>query len=572
MGHERYLAATSNGGDSVSELDKDSRSADSSTNGTSASESSRSAPETGVEGSANETADPPVKAGKVTADREATEQTAALHDRSRAHEEEIEQLKQALREQNSRLEATTRMLSAMQPAAAAPPDPVQSVQAQPEALPPTQSPPPEKKPSAPAVPSPSSAADQSAAAPTQSGETSASSGPNPAHHEEMERLKERLRDQDARLEATTRLLTSIRIPDPVAANPAPPPQSRAPLFAALGGAATLVIVAGFLYLRSQAARPGDQGQTAALVQPQLAASLPSTAQAPAQLAAAQPPAPELPPQPVAQPVTQPGQEPPMTAPPSQQMPSSTLQIPSAQPPGAQANAEPPPLPLPDSQQGPPPDAIPPPDVAPVERPAVDHLMSQNLTDYLHNHKLPFVEAMVYEKAGNPTSISLSGQVRTETGKEDAETKSRIFLGSETVKVHNRLRINPELAANHLAVGVEAPGASGAPVESAAPEAAANPCVDLCQKDNGHCKVHCQNATVENASGGIASGGLVGGVAAVLGTVAQTGAQSSDCAEDCQQTLEHCTADCNSGGGSNEQSNGPPEGGGGGGEGPDQPPS
>jgi hypothetical protein len=551
----------------VSELDKDTGSADSSNNGSSNSESNRANPQTAAANSSEEASAALSKVETPPAD--AGDQAPSFQDKARAHEEEIARLKAALHEQNSRLEATTRILTSMLPPA--PATPVQApAEGRPPAQPPSAAPPPpEQNPPAATVQSSAPAIEHSTAPLQQSGGTPVTAVLHPAHHEEMERLKERLRDQDARLEATTRLLTSIRIPDPVAATPAPPPQSRAPLFAALGGALALVIVAGFLYVRSQAARSVDQGQTAGSAQPQLAASLPATAQPPVQVAATQPPAPALPPQPVAQPVTQPGQAPPMEAPPPPQEPSSTLQVPTAQSPETQAKAEPPPLPLPDSQQGPPPDEARP----PIEKPAVDHLMSQNLTDYLHNHKLPFVDAMVYAKNGNPTSISLSGQVRTETGKDDAETKSRIFLGLENVKVHNRVRINPELAANHVSVGAEEPPTSGAPVESAAPETAANSCTDLCQKDDGHCKVHCQNATIGNASGSLAAGGLVGGVAAVLGTVAQTGAQSSDCAEDCQQTLEHCTADCNSGGGSsNERYNGPPEGGGGGGEGADQPPS
>ena len=488
------------------------------------------------------------------------------------HDEEIERLKEALREQNSRLEAATRMLSAMQPLAPATLGSVQSVQPQPEPLPPAQlpsaAPPPAEQQLAPAAAQdPAPSVEQSGTAPLQSGGTSPFGALNPAHHEEMELLRERLREQDARLETTTRLLTSIRIPDPVASSPAPTPPSRMPQFAALGGAAALVILAGFLYLRSQAAHPMEQGQTATLVQPQLAAGAPSITQssAPPKVAAAQPQAPALPPQPVAQPLA-PGQAPPVAVAQPGSAPSSTLQVPAAQARGTQANAELPPLPLPDSQQGPPPDAVPrpdavpPPDAVPVEKPAVDNVMSQNLTDYLHHHRLPFVDAMVYTRAGNPSSIALSGEVRTETGKEDAVTKSRIFLGIENVKVRNRVRINPELASNPKPTGVGEPAAA-----SAAPEAAANPCSDLCQKDEGHCEIHCQDQTVGGAAG------LAGGVSSFLGQLTQTTGQARDCTEDCHQTLEHCTADCSSGG-SNEQSNGPPESRGGGGEGPNQPPS
>ncbi len=78
---------------------------------------------------------------------------------------------------------------------------------------------------------------------------------------------------------------------------------------------------------------------------------------------------------------------------------------------------------------------------------MDDQLSQNLNYFLHHHRLPYVDAIVYAKAGTPRSIALSGEVRTETGRDDAETKSRDFLGIQSLNVSNAVRINPELTSN-----------------------------------------------------------------------------------------------------------------------------
>jgi hypothetical protein len=262
-------------------------------------------------------------------------------------------------------------------------------------------------------------------------------------------------------------------------------------------------------------------------------------------------------------------------------PSSSLQLPVVQAPATVAKAEPPPLPeaaLPVPEQGPPsaeqpPDEAPPPEAAPVAKPAVDDDLSHNLTDYLHHHRLPFVDAKVYARAGTPSSIALSGEVKSEVGKQDAETDARDFVGNPSIKVHNRVRIKAELASNPLPV----PDA-GAPVP--APATAGYSCTDLCQKDEGHCEVHCQNRNIGSAAGAVGSGllgsltsGVTGAVTSLLSQAGAAGSQARDCTEDCHQTQEHCIAACSSGG--PDQSSGPPPDSGPGDQGPggpNQPPS
>ena len=489
----------------MSDLERDPASAESSNNGASASAETPSTLDTAVENKASEVPEPPAKVEKPPVDSETHERDRLLQEKTLAHQEEIERLKEAMREQNARLEAATKMLSGMQPPTPVAPTPIQPAQAQSGGDPPAATPSAPAPPPAPERPAAIVAATQNLAqSPSLTTPLESSAAPPiseriSAHNEEMERLKERLRDQDARLEATTRLLTSIH---PAAQpSPAPTPPSRMPQFAVLGGAAALAILAGFLYLRSQSARSVDQN----LAQPQIAAGAPLTAQPESQTQT--PAAPSAP-----APVTQ----------------------------ASQANPQPP-LPLPDAQQGPPPDAIPPPDAtpppaaAPVEKPVLDDATSRSLTDYLHQHRLPYVDAMVYQKDGALSSIALSGEVRTEKGKDDAETKSRDFLGNDRVKVRNHVKITADPGSNTQPVG---PSEGGE--QSAGTSPGADPC--LCQSDEGHCEVHCQDQFGSNAAGGFA-----------LGNMVTNATQLRDCNDGCQQTQEHCEADCNSGG-SNQQSN------------------
>jgi hypothetical protein len=163
----------------------------------------------------------------------------------------------------------------------------------------------------------------------------------------------------------------------------------------------------------------------------------------------------------------------------------------------------------------------------------DSQLSENLTGYLHQHHLPYVDAVVFTGAdGNPVSISLSGEVRTEKGKDDAETKSEDFLGTEHLHVRNRVEINPALA-TASAGSMDSGGSTG----QGSAVSAADSCADLCHKDQGYCSSHCANQSVGSAGGLSSLGDLIG-----------LGAQKSDCDLNCNQTLDHCLAGCSQNGG------------------------
>jgi len=68
-----------------------------------------------------------------------------------------------------------------------------------------------------------------------------------------------------------------------------------------------------------------------------------------------------------------------------------------------------------------------------------------LTDYLHQNRLPLVQAqMIPDKDGN-RQIIIYGFVATEFGKSDAADKVRAFLNDPKIKIINRIRIRPEIA-------------------------------------------------------------------------------------------------------------------------------
>jgi len=99
----------------------------------------------------------------------------------------------------------------------------------------------------------------------------------------------------------------------------------------------------------------------------------------------------------------------------------------------------------------------------VAAPVPDRSLSQNLSDYLHHNRLPYVEALVLsDENGAARSLVLSGRVRTEMGKRDAELKSRDFLGSTNVRIRNRIKLDPELARG---TSVESQGTEPRPLPS-----------------------------------------------------------------------------------------------------------
>jgi hypothetical protein len=173
----------------------------------------------------------------------------------------------------------------------------------------------------------------------------------------------------------------------------------------------------------------------------------------------------------------------------------------------------------------------------------DHL-SRDLSDYLHQHHLPFVDANVFCNAsGRPNLVRLSGEVRTARGKEDAEIKSSDFLNEPGLRMQNHIDVDASLASTAPAsssafvIPASSPGsAAGAPM-AAAPTIATNPCTDLCLKDEGHCNTACQT----QAAGGATGGGF--SLQALAGQFGQSAAALKQCNDQCVQTREHCSYDC-----------------------------
>jgi hypothetical protein len=212
----------------------------------------------------------------------------------------------------------------------------------------------------------------------------------------------------------------------------------------------------------------------------------------------------------------------------------------SQPSGGSQSSSPP-----QSQENPvPAEPAPVPHPRATSRSVLSEHMSSDLSAYLHQHHLPFVDAMVFTSAsGRPTSVKLSGQVRTEHGKEDAAIKSSDFLNAPGVRIQNHIEVDAGLASTAPASssGSVVPASSSASAVSAsaagAPAAAADPCSDLCLKDEGHCNTACQT----QAAGGASGGGL--SIQGIMGQFGQSATALKQCTDQCVQTREHCTYDC-----------------------------
>ena len=83
---------------------------------------------------------------------------------------------------------------------------------------------------------------------------------------------------------------------------------------------------------------------------------------------------------------------------------------------------------------------------------LDAARSRGATDYLHSHRLPFVTAKVFSRAGEPASITLSGQVATEFGREDAEREALKFLSTQRMALDNQIQVEPNLATREIPPG------------------------------------------------------------------------------------------------------------------------
>ena len=76
----------------------------------------------------------------------------------------------------------------------------------------------------------------------------------------------------------------------------------------------------------------------------------------------------------------------------------------------------------------------------------DSQLGQQLTDYLHGHRLPLVGAQAYTDASGSRQVVLYGYVATSFGQNDAADKTRSLLGDPNIAIANRIKIDPSLMA------------------------------------------------------------------------------------------------------------------------------
>jgi hypothetical protein len=69
-------------------------------------------------------------------------------------------------------------------------------------------------------------------------------------------------------------------------------------------------------------------------------------------------------------------------------------------------------------------------------------LSRNLATFLHNHRLPYVDAHVFEDADSSQVVILSGFVATQFGRDDATEKAHQFLAESAPEVTNQIVIDP----------------------------------------------------------------------------------------------------------------------------------
>ena len=79
----------------------------------------------------------------------------------------------------------------------------------------------------------------------------------------------------------------------------------------------------------------------------------------------------------------------------------------------------------------------------------DDDLSTGASEYLHKHRLPFAGAAVFRSIPDGAlSVTLTGQVRTQFGRQDAESKISRFLNTD-VSFNNQLTVNPDLSVDMI---------------------------------------------------------------------------------------------------------------------------
>jgi hypothetical protein len=69
-------------------------------------------------------------------------------------------------------------------------------------------------------------------------------------------------------------------------------------------------------------------------------------------------------------------------------------------------------------------------------------LSHELETLLHQHRLPYVDALVYVGSGTSRRAVLSGSVATNFGRQDAAEKARQFLDAPEVIIVNQIVVDP----------------------------------------------------------------------------------------------------------------------------------
>jgi hypothetical protein len=182
---------------------------------------------------------------------------------------------------------------------------------------------------------------------------------------------------------------------------------------------------------------------------------------------------------------------------------------------------------------------------PVARTLPNTQLSHSLSEYLHHNRLPYVDALVLsDQTGEPSSVVLSGRVRTERGQRDAESKVRDYLDAPGLSIRNRIVLDSTLAVNHVGENSSIGQTLGASPERTV---AASSCVEQCDRIYSSCSSACQS---QNAGSSIAQvgnvaasllGGYAGGATALAPTVLQGDYQV--CTNRCEESKNTCAQLC-----------------------------
>ncbi len=76
--------------------------------------------------------------------------------------------------------------------------------------------------------------------------------------------------------------------------------------------------------------------------------------------------------------------------------------------------------------------------------SVDRDLSREIEEELGRDQLPFVRAQVFKNVDDTKSVVLTGQVRSEASRQEAERTVRDLLAGSTVVITNQIKINPGL--------------------------------------------------------------------------------------------------------------------------------